>query len=387
MSDLKEFVDCPLSKIPENDVIELAEIDLSLFREGDEYAEQRQQLAARLKQSITTHGFFNLVNWGASEEQMKRIKDIAYSVTSLSEVEQEKYLASAPVKEKEIPGKIGGERGQGFKPKGYWALKEGMRDSITHYNLKYMYRDDFVQNKEVHPEIVREYIHDISNYFNQLHREVLPKLLSLCDIILEVPEGTLLKHYFQNSGTNNDTSESRGRFMLYTPYENEELNHKSKEWLFGHSDISAFAFVTSQPMLSLQIKDYFDGKWKYVKHRHHSLIVNIGDSLEFISGGLFKADIHRVVGPPKDQQGYERLVLIYFCNPNSLADLDPEKLNSPYLKQLGLNRDDKLKNWEKIQFHHWNYAKGYIVGRDYGGEKSTLKYFGRNVERWHHFAK
>ena len=32
------------------------------------------------------------------------------------------------------------------------------------------------------------------------------------------------------------------------------------------------------------------------------LIVNIGDAMEFITGGYFKSSIHRVVGPPDDQK-------------------------------------------------------------------------------------
>ena len=34
--------------------------------------------------------------------------------------------------------------------------------------------------------------------------------------------------------------------------------------------------------------------------------------MEFLSGGFYKPTIHRVVQPPEDQRGYERLCLIYF---------------------------------------------------------------------------
>ena len=42
--------------------------------------------------------------------------------------------------------------------------------------------------------------------------------------------------------------------------------------------------------------------------------------MEFLSGGYYKATIHRVVQPPVDQRGYERLGVFYFCK----ADDDDE---------------------------------------------------------------
>ena len=42
-------------------------------------------------------------------------------------------------------------------------------------------------------------------------------------------------------------------------------------------------------------------------------VINAGDGLEFLSGGILKATIHRVVQPPPDQRGYTRLGVIYFA--------------------------------------------------------------------------
>lgn len=78
-------------------------------------------------------------------------------------------------------------------------------------------------------------------------------------------------------------------------------------WLRGHSDASFLTFITSQPMTSLQVRDYKDGQWKYVGYRPNSLVVNVADTLEFLTGSFFKSTIHRVISPPKDQRGYRRL--------------------------------------------------------------------------------
>lgn len=383
---VRPFIDPEPTKEDLNPLV-LQAIDLSLFKEGEEFFPERKKLAELLETSITTYGFFNLTNFGISNDEIEYLRAISQSVLTLPYSTKEKYLASAATKEQEKENNIGGERGQGFKPKGYWAIKNGVRDSIDHYNVRDTYHDRFMQETDKHPELVAFHLKEIADYYNHLHRVVLPKLLRLCDIILEVDEGTLEKHYFENLGTNLDNSGSHGRLMMYQPYKNEESSQKTEGvFLRGHSDISGFTFITSQPILALQIKDVYSGDWRYVAHRENSLIVNIGDSLEFITGGYFKACLHRVIEPPLDQRSFNRLVIIYFCNPSSSAELDPERIKSPKLTKLGYSKFDKLKDWEKIQFNDWNDAKGKLLGRSEAGERNLLKYYGRFIERWHHFV-
>lgn len=365
--------------------LKLDSIDLSLFKDGSEYLGQRKQLAKSLEKSITSYGFFNIHNYGISRDEVENIRAISQSALTLPDNIKQKYLASASRKEDELNVSVGGERGQGYKPKGYWAIKNNVRDSIVHYNFRNTFFDSFLEEPEKHPEIIAAHLQEIANFYNKIHRVVLPKLLSLCDLILDIPEGTLLNNYFQNSGTNLDDSESHGRLMLYEPYENpEESKITNRTWLRGHSDISAFSFITSQSILALQIRDIYSGDWRYVDHRPDSLIVNIGDSMEFITGGLFKACLHRVIEPPEDQRNLKRLVIIYFCNPSKHSQLDPDLLNSKKLDELGLNTNNKLKNWEKIHFSDWNEAKGKLLGKSAAGERNLLKYHGRYIERWHH---
>lgn len=376
--NVRPFVDPPESTAALNPIV-LEAVDLAL------YDTDRQGLAKTLEKSITTNGFFNLVNFGISQEEIEYLRAISQLVLLLPEEIQQQYLASAARKEDEKPDGEGGERGQGYKPKGYWAIKNGVRDLIHHYNLRATYQDDFLEHPERHPELVAHHLKEIAHYYNALHRQVLPKLLVLCDIILQVPEGTIQRHYFPNLATNRDDSELHGRLMMYEPYGDDDASSKTEGvFLRGHSDISAFTFITSQPILALQIRDYNLGEWRYVNHRRHLLIVNIGDAMEFISGGYFHACLHRVIEPPEDQRRFNRLVIIYFCNPGAHAKLDPEQINLPKLKQLGYSKEDKLKQWDPIEFRDWNSAKGKLLGRTDAGVRNEILYFGRAIERWHH---
>jgi isopenicillin N synthase-like dioxygenase len=59
--------------------------------------------------------------------------------------------------------------------------------------------------------------------------------------------------------------------------------------------------------------------------------------MEFISGGLYKATIHRVVQPPIDQRDYTRLGVMYFGIPEDQVKLVPVS-GSPVLDKIGVKR-------------------------------------------------
>ncbi|CAH2355471.1 hypothetical protein CLIB1423_27S00298 [[Candida] railenensis] len=387
--NVRHFKEAPLSKSAQDvDLIDLDTIDLSLFKDGPENLSARKELAAKVEKSLSTYGFIALENHGISIEEFDHLRSIAQSTCELPEEIQKKHLAGAMKSDLEDRSKsLGGERGAGFKPRKYWSMKNGVEDSIVLYNFREMQQPKFFDtDHNNYPELVLHHLPEIATYFRKLHNEVLRKLTILCDIVLELPKGFLWENYFKvveddyvNSG------HGFGRFMFYDELNKEDEKKVDKNWLRGHSDSTGFTFITSQPILSLQIRDYFTGKWKYVGHKPGGLIVNIGDSMEFITGGYFKSSIHRVVSPPEDQRGYRRLVLIYFCNPKYPAVLDPEPLNSPKLQRLGIGKPGE---WDKITFKEWDEEKGRLFGKKAvndspGDEPNLVLLYGRLHERWH----
>ena len=59
--------------------------------------------------------------------------------------------------------------------------------------------------------------------------------------------------------------------------------------------------------------------------------------MDFLSGGYYKATIHRVVQPPEDQRGHPRLGLFYFTMPDDDVLLVPH-VESPVLQREGIKR-------------------------------------------------
>ena len=123
-------------------------------------------------------------------------------------------------------------------------------------------------------------------------------------------------------------------------------------------DQGLLTILWSQPVSALQIRDE-DGKWRWVRHVgnalvclhlqaiegfrsdkptwHFSQVVNCGDSLEMLSGDYYKSAIHRVVQPPEDQQGYNRLGVFYFGYADDDVQLEP-LTESPVLQRVGFTR-------------------------------------------------
>lgn len=384
--NIRPFKETPLSAANVQQ-IELDALDLSLFQYGSQNHKDRIELAKKLERSLSTYGFIAIVNYGIERETLSHLSSIAQSICELPEEIQKGHLAGALKSDLEnINQNSGAEGTTGFKPKGYWLMGNNVYDNIVHYHFTDMLHPQFFDPERNYPELVRAHLSEVSNYFKHLHHVVLKKLSILSDIILELPEGYLWENYFKvDSDDLQNSGQGGGRFMLYSGMSSEEEIKTNNQWLRGHSDITGFTFITSQPMLSLQIRDYYTGVWKYVGHVPGGLIVNIGDAMEFITGGYFKSTVHRVVPPPDDQKEFRRLVLIYFSGPKNTSVLDPQPLNSPKLNRLGFK---KPSQWEEICFKDWNDKKASLFGKtimnDSNAEEPNLvMMYGRLHEKWH----
>lgn len=131
--------------------------------------------------------------------------------------------------------------------------------------------------------------------------------------------------------------------MIYNPRTDEDNKQWRDLYLAGHTDWGTFTLLFSQPVSALQILDR-NGDWKWVQYIPNYLVVNVGEALELMTGGLFRATIHRVVKPPADQEKQKRVGVIYFSRPNDKELMRP--IDSPFLKRIGRSKplDDVVYN-------------------------------------------
>lgn len=102
---------------------------------------------------------------------------------------------------------------------------------------------------------------------------------------------------------------------------------------FSHTDFGLTTLLFSVPVSCLQIWGD-DQQWRYVPYKPGALVINIGETLEIVSGGHFKATRHRVYKPPTDQLNFERLSLVQFNSSVGNLRMEPA-CNSPLIKREG----------------------------------------------------
>ena len=276
----------------------------------------KQKLANQLRDAVHQIGFFYVINFGLTQDEVDEQFALGQELFKLPLEEKMKH-----------PADLAKGSYNGYRPKGTREQFPGLRDNVEFYNL-------FKLNGKLErsqPDIILQHRAKIEKFQRHIVEDVTRKLLILIAIVLELPEDHLLEgHRFD------DISDCHLRYMLYharTPEENAKFGNV---YAGGHTDFGTISLLFRQPIAALQIR-MEDGSWKWVKPYPESITVNIADALQYWSAGYLKSSVHRVVTPPEDQAHLDRLGLLYFVRP--AHDLDLKTLDSPLLRRMGLKTD------------------------------------------------
>ncbi|KAJ3566697.1 hypothetical protein NP233_g6839 [Leucocoprinus birnbaumii] len=228
---------------------------------------------------------------------------------------------------------------QGYKPRNYWVRTFNTYIAEPYREIEFLRADDarvahlqrFNRDitKRSHPEPIRPLLPEVQAFARHSHFNVLYPILRLLAIGLDISEDTFVNMHGWDA-----VGETYVRFMKYYPRTPEEEEKTDNVWLKGHTDFGTITLLYSQPVAALQIMTR-EGAWKWVKHIENAIVINTGDAMEFLSGGYYRATIHRVVQPPPDQRSYTRVSAFYFALANDDIKLAP--VSSPVLQQTGID--------------------------------------------------
>jgi isopenicillin N synthase-like dioxygenase len=100
-----------------------------------------------------------------------------------------------------------------------------------------------------------------------------------------------------------------------------------------------------------------NGTWAYVRPLPGHAVVNLGDALVYLSAGVLRSALHRVVTPPGDQAQTTKYSVVYFCRPEDTVPMRPLKESTVIQTRVetGIWNNDVDK--ENIS------AKEWILGR------------------------
>ncbi|ERT02928.1 hypothetical protein HMPREF1624_01232 [Sporothrix schenckii ATCC 58251] len=293
---------------------ELATLDLSTFDQPG----GKEALAKQLEAAIQSVGFFYIVNFGLSQEEVDRQFAIGKSVFELPMPEKLTYRADL---------EHGGYNG--YKPLGLREVTPGITDNTEIYNIP-----KFIpaHAERPHPAVITANRPEIEHFARHIHDHIVGKLLVLFALILELPEDALTAHHRYD-----ELSDCHLRYMKYHHRSAADNAKLDNVWVKGHTDFGSLTLLFRQPVAALQVRGS-DGGWRWVKPLDGSITVNVADALQFLTNGFLKSSIHRVVAPPPDQAHIDRLGVLYFLRPEDALELRP--VQSAVLARLGYDAND-----------------------------------------------
>lgn len=135
---------------------------------------------------------------------------------------------------------------------------------------------------------------------------------------------------------------------------NESANDSKR--IADHKDVSFFTIVSSLTSDSnnntrLQVFDMLENEWKEIPIEAGGCVILAGEYLEYVSGGQYKAVLHRVVNKNENNEISERQSFAFFVAPNYNAKID--------LRLNPCNEDLMIYDeWRK-----WKVAQAIKVGK------------------------
>jgi hypothetical protein len=230
----------------------------------------------------------------------------------------------------------------GYKHPYGFKRQRGIPDGIEQFNW---YNREWRDINRI-PTCLHPFMDEIEEFCNYLTQSVNRRLLTLFSRVLELPDDYLWENV-QSHGS--PTGEGYFRHALFRPVQKQTEEASKGLRMHGHTDFGLTTLLFSVPISCLQIWGK-DEKWYYVPYKPGALVINIGDTLEIVSGGHFKATRHRVFKPPVDQLQQERLSLVLFNS--SLGDMRmaPARGESLYFSSCKMITDaDRMPESPLIQ--------------------------------------
>ncbi|KID87374.1 Oxoglutarate/iron-dependent oxygenase [Metarhizium guizhouense ARSEF 977] len=257
------------------------------------------------------NGFFYLdFRHESTRDILKLVDDLAAigkSVFKLPLEEKEQYST-----EKYLPSRLFGYKRVGCSVGPFAGKKDGYESFSIHNNG--IFGEDTINS----PRAIDEHLSLFETFMSEVH-QYTDCILSNLSKALELP-------YDLKDCHRKDKPSSANMAML------QYLAWGSSHDQIGnmaHTDMGTLTVVFSQSD-GLQAMLPGDREWSFIPPRAGHAVVNVGDSLRFLSNGVLASSLHRVV-PPPDAKGQDKFSVIYFLRPEFDAKFtthDGKQMNS-----------------------------------------------------------
>ena len=264
----------------------------------------RLEIAAQLRGAATKSGFFYLAGHGIAEDVIKG----AYNASAAFHGQSEAYKAKYDISNSKVHrGWASTEQTSSFSQDGkvvnnfYEAFDLSFEVEASDPRASQGYG---LVGPNQWPDLMG-FQDQVTSYYESVY-DLGRELMGAFELSLGITPGSLLKH------VNIPTSQLR----LLKYFENDAPSDEFNAGISAHSDYECFTMLhTSGP--GLQLLSY-DGHWVEAPPLEGTFVVNIGDCLEALTGGLYRATQHRVVN-----LGKERFSMPFFFSVDFETKIEP----------------------------------------------------------------
>ncbi|PPQ79070.1 hypothetical protein CVT24_012731 [Panaeolus cyanescens] len=386
LSSLEPWDVAPETKmIPEDqyidlEVVDISQINLESLTSTTSTLLSHAEAIDKAMRGLKKTGFIVVKGFGLTSEEISHQFALGKFLNSSVPEEEKKTLHAA----------INEGSWAGYKTQGYYKRPDGGYDTTEHYDL---YPYTALESRL--PQIAKQYLPNIRQFIEHNHYHILPRLLAIISLGLGLEHDALWKLHHRGgsyeadhplSGAPKDNvdwvhTKDHLRYIIYHPVREEDREKKKYLSLPGHTDLGSVTFLYPQTIAGLQILTA-EGEWKYVRHYPGQIVVGLGDSMEFITGGLLKAGPHRVKEPPEDQRHIDRPGMFYFVP--FLAEVPLSPINHPAIYKKGgkdIFEEYYQHGGKPMLSNEWLVERSKLVGKkriegdldEFGQKKSAMR--------------
>ncbi|KAG4433955.1 hypothetical protein IFR05_010568 [Cadophora sp. M221] len=246
------------------------------------------------------NGFFYLdfhgITGSETLKQVDELVEIGNSVFQLPLEEKEEYST-----EKHLPSRLQGYKRAGCSVGPFAEKKDGYESFSIHNNGLW-------GGDPLHlPLGFQENVPLIKAFMGQVH-EYTECILSILSKALDLP------YDLKDCHRKDKPSSANMALLKYLPWSSDA----EKVGNMAHTDMGTLTmvFTKAEGLQALLPGPAGTDEWSYISPRPGHAIVNVGDSLRFMSKGALASSLHRVVPPPLPQSaGESKFSCIYFLRP------------------------------------------------------------------------
>lgn len=305
-----------------NVVTKIPVLDISTSRNAD--GSFNEDFIASLRDAAHRVGFFQIVNYGAGENQDQNLLETIAEFFN-KPVEEKLKLDNRHSAQFRGYTRMGTEitrgRADAREQIDYGPERESLGTvpaDKPYLNLQgpNQFPDDFPQLKER------------AMQWAELMNQIGQELLSAIAVGLGLPAD-----HFEEPFA--DTPSWMGKLVHYVS--GDVVPESGNQGVGLHADYGFITLLLQDQVGGLQVQPYGQDQWVAVPPTPGALVVNLGEMLEVATNGYLMATIHRVVAPPA---GVDRYSVPFFYSPRLDAVIDKVKLPKELASQARGVSDD-----------------------------------------------